>query len=388
MSSRFQHVLTHSIAPTVAMLAGIIGGIVLARDFPLGPNRQQDAALLTDTVAYVASHYVDPVTRSKLIDGAIEGMFNRLDPHSKYLEVESMSALQAEAHGRYAGIGIEVSLVDDWFTVVSTMADSPAQRADVLPGDRITSVDGESLRGERLGDLVQKLRGPAGSRVALHLIRDDTGRDVELTRERIELASISITEPRAGILLLRVSLFHDHTAEEIRDAIGTALEKATPLHGLVLDLRGNPGGLLTSAVEVSDLFIDQGLIVRTAGRSDESHVSYAATPGDVIAGRPIGVLIDAGTASAAEVVAAALQDHERAVIFGTRSYGKGSVQTLFRVPGERGIKLTTARYFGPSGRSIDGIGVQPDVIWQGDYETLTTHAVERLAAETTIPAPV
>jgi carboxyl-terminal processing protease len=268
------------------------------------------------------------------------------------------------------------------------MADSPAQRADVLPGDRITSVDGLSLRGERLGDLVQKLRGPAGTRVALHLIRDDTGRDVELTREQIDLASISITEPRAGILLLRVSLFHDRTAKEIREAISTALEKATPLRGLVLDLRGNPGGLLTSAVEVSDLFIDQGLIVRTAGRSDESHVSYAATSGDVIAGLPIGVLIDAGTASAAEVVAAALQDHERAVIFGTRSYGKGSVQTLFRVPGERGIKLTTARYFGPSGRSIDGIGVEPDVIWRGDYETLTTHAVERLVAGKTIPAPV
>lgn len=375
-----------SFLPTLAMITGVIGGILLSRAYPVGDIRQQDAALLTSTVAYVASHYVDPVSNRRLVDGAIEGMFNRLDDHSRYLEPASMRKLQSEAHGQYAGIGIEVSLVDGYFTVVSTVAGSPAERFDVRPGDRIRSVDGKSVKGLRLGDLVLMLRGPAGTRFDLGLERGEAMLSPTLVREDIRFASVHVSEPARGIPLLRISVFHDHTASEIRKAIDRQKAAGAGVRGLVLDLRGNPGGTLPAAVEVSDLFLDSGLIVRTAGRSADSHSNYVATPGDVLDGLPVGVLIDGGTASAAEVVAAALQDHHRSLVFGTRSYGKGSVQTLFGVPGERGIKLTTARYFAPSGRSIDGIGVEPDVIWHGEYDALPAHANAQLLSSLQPPA--
>jgi carboxyl-terminal processing protease len=370
--------LLTSLLPTLAMIAGVVGGILLSRAFPVGEIRQQDAALLTSTVAYVASHYVDPVSRHRLVDGAIEGMFNRLDDHSRYLEPAAMHKLQSEAHGQYAGIGIEVSLVNGYFTVVSTVTGSPAERSDVRPGDRIKSVDGKSVKGLRLGDLVQLLRGPSGTRFALGLQRGEAMLNPILLREHIRFASVHVSDPVQGIPLLRISVFHDRTAREIHTAIERQKAASGGMRGLILDLRGNPGGTLPSAVAVSDLFLDSGIIVRTAGRSADSHSTYSATPGDVLEGLPVGVLIDGGTASAAEVVAAALQDHHRSLMFGTRSYGKGSVQTLFGVPGERGIKLTTARYFAPSGRSIDGIGVQPDVIWNGEYDALPAHAKAQL----------
>lgn len=370
--------LLTTLLPTLAMISGVIGGILLSRAYPVGEIRQQDAALLTSTVAYVAGHYVDPVSNHRLVDGAIEGMFSRLDDHSRYLEPESMRRLQSEAHGHYAGIGIEVALVDGYFTVVSTTTGSPAERADVRPGDRIRSVAGESVKGLRLGDLVQMLRGPAGTRFDLGLQRGAAMLNPTVLREDIRLASVHLSEPVSGIPVLRISVFHDRTASEIRKAIDHQKTTGEGVRGLILDLRGNPGGTLPAAVEVSDLFLDSGLIVRTAGRSADSHSVYNATPGDLLDGLPVGVLIDGGTASAAEVVAAALQDQHRSLVFGTRSYGKGSVQTLFGVPGERGIKLTTARYFAPSGRSIDGIGVEPDVIWHGDYDALPAHANAQL----------
>ena len=202
--------------PTLSMITGVIAGILLAREIPLGHISQPDSALLTSTVAYVAGHYVDPVSNHRLVDGAIEGMFNRLDPHSRYLEPASMQALQSEAHGHYAGIGIELSLVDGYFSIVGIMANSPAERAEVNAGDRITSVNGESVKGRRLGDMVQQLRGTPGSAISLGLKRADKSFNLTLYREKIEVTSVHTSEPADGITLLRISVFHENTAREIR----------------------------------------------------------------------------------------------------------------------------------------------------------------------------
>jgi carboxyl-terminal processing protease len=364
---------------TVVMLAGVIGGILLAREFPLGLLTQQDISRLTGTMSWVAGNYVDPVAGPTLVDHALEGLFERLDSNSQYLDPVSMRDISSEAHGHYAGIGIEISLIDGYFTVASVMSGSPAERASIAINDRITSIDGQSLRSLRIRDVKRMLRGTAGTDVMVTLVRGGAERiDVKLMRERITLDSVAASLPLQGIPLLRVSVFHEHTAGEIRSAITRQRDKGGELKGLLLDFRGNPGGLLPAAVEVADLFLDEGLIVLTSGRDADSHAQYSATRGDVLAGLPVGILIDAGTASAAEVVAAALQDHRRALLFGTRSHGKGSVQTLFAEPGQRGVKLTTARYVAPSGRSIDGVGVEPDVIWHGDYDALPAHAHQRL----------
>jgi len=371
--------VAHLLLMTLVMLGGVIGGVLLAREFPLGTLSQKDISRLTGTLAWVAGHYVDPVDNPTLVDYALEGLFERLDPHSQYLDPVSMRDLRSQAHGHYAGIGIEVSLIEGWFTVTSVMSGSPAERAAIAVADRITSVNGQSLRALRINDVQSMLRGTAGTEVTLGLVRGGKERiDLKLIRERIKLDSVEASLPLRGIPLLRVSVFHEHTAREIRTAIEAERATNGELKGLLLDFRGNPGGLLPSAVEVADLFLVEGLIVRTDGRDEKSHSEHSATQGDMLEGLPIAILIDERTASAAEVVAAALQDHQRALLFGTRSHGKGSVQTLFAEPGQRGVKLTTARYVAPSGRSIDGIGVEPDVIWQGDYDALPAHANQYL----------
>lgn len=371
--------ITNLLLMTLVMLGGVIGGVLLAREFPLGALSQKDISRLSGTMSWVAGNYVDPVESTTLVDYALEGLFERLDPHSQYLDPVSMRDLRSEAHGHYAGIGIELSLIDGWFTVTRVMSGSPAERAAITVDDRITNVNGHSLRTLRINDVKRMLRGVAGTEVTLIVVRDGEDRiELKLARERITLDSVKASLPLRGIPLLQVRVFHEHTAREIRTAIEAERTASGELQGLLLDFRGNPGGLLPSAVAVADLFLDGGLIVRTAGRDQQSHSEHSATQGDVLAGLPIGILIDERTASAAEVVAAALQDHQRALLFGTRSHGKGSVQTLFAEPDQRGVKLTTARYVAPSGRSIDGIGIEPDVIWHGEYDALPAHANQYL----------
>lgn len=359
------------------MATGVLFGVLFQRTFPLSP-RNDEQVLLDRTIQYVATHYVDEVTAQHLVDGALTGMFESLDSHSRYLGVDAMREIESEARGHYAGVGLEVALVDSFFTVIRTLPGTPADDARIEPGDRLTTIQGESLRGKRIGDVIQMLRGATDTDVVLHVRRGDHLRTVRLRRQRIDLVSVEGGEHEPGTGVIRISLFTDSTAEAVTETLSTMDDAATPLTGLILDLRNNPGGLLTSAVAVADLFLTEGLIVRTVGRSPESTSRYEATIGDIAHNLPLAILTDGATASAAEVLTGALQDARRAIVIGSRTYGKGSVQTLFGIEGKRGIKLTTARYFTPAGKMIDGKGIEPDIEWSGDYESLPAFAAMTL----------
>ncbi len=360
------------LAATLCMATGVLLGVLLQQTWPLVPGKEH-SVLLDRTIHYVETHYVEEVTIEHLVDGALTGMFESLDAHSRYLDVDAMREIESEARGHYGGVGLEVSLVDGYFTVIRTLPGSPAESAGIEPGDRLTAVEGEPLRGKRIGDVIQMLRGTAESDVALDIRRGEQLRNVRLRRQQIDLISVEGDEVEPGTGVIRISLFTDKTSDAVTRMLASMGDKA-PLRALILDLRNNPGGLLTSAVDVADLFLAQGLIVRTEGRAPESSTSYEATIGDIAHDLPLAILVDGATASAAEVVTGALQDAGRAIIIGSRTYGKGSVQTLFGIEGTKGIKLTTARYFTPAGTMIDGKGIEPDVKWTGDYESLPTFA--------------
>lgn len=359
------------------MATGMLFGVMLQQVHPLSPRHEQEV-LLDQTIDYVTTHYVDEVTQEHLVDGALTGLFESLDSHSRYLGVDAMREIESDARGHYGGVGLEVSLVDQYFTVIRTLPGTPADRAGVEPGDRLTAIADESLRGKRIGDVIQMLRGTPETDVVLEVRRGAHRRTLRLRRQNIDTISVEgeRIEPDTGVI--RISLFTDKTADEVKNILAILNSVATPLQGLILDLRNNPGGLLTSAVDVTDLFLADGLIVRTQGRSPESTSRYEATVGDIAPDLPLAILTDGATASAAEVVTGALQDRKRAVVIGSRTYGKGSVQTLFGIEGKRGIKLTTARYYTPGGKVIDGKGIEPDVDWTGDYEALPAFAAMSL----------
>jgi len=261
--------------------------------------------------------------------------------------------------------------------VIRTLPGTPAEDARIKPGDRLTAVQGESLRGKHIGDVIQMLRGAAETDVVLDIRHGEQLRNVRLRRQRIDLISVEGDEVEPGTGVIRISLFTDNTSDAVTKILAT-MDDETPLRALILDLRNNPGGLLTSAVDVADLFLADGLIVRTEGRAPESTSRYEATIGDIAHDLPIAILTDGATASAAEVVTGALQDAKRAIVIGSKTYGKGSVQTLFGIEGTKGIKLTTARYFTPAGTMIDGKGIEPDIKWAGNYESLPAFAANIL----------
>ncbi|MCP5184201.1 MAG: S41 family peptidase [Pseudomonadales bacterium] len=362
-------------ALTLTLATGVLLGITLHQALPMNGPDHAELRRLNRLIEYVHDNYVDAIGYDKLVDGAMSGMFEQLDAHSRLLDAESMQELTEETHGDYGGIGIEVSLVDGFFTVIHALDDSPARSSGIVAGDRITAVDAQALKGRRLGELTELLRGKPGTPVSLRVVGEGGTRDVTLTRERIDLGAVTSRRLAGDVGYVRVTLFHENTAEKLRRAIETLDAKgAAPLAGLILDLRNNPGGLLTAAVAVADLFLEDGAIVHTAGRGAESSVAYSATPGGIRDSLPLVILIDGATASAAEVVTAALHDRQRATVMGTKSYGKGSVQTLFGIDQGRGIKLTTAHYTTPDGQDIDGIGIAPDIPWDGDYDALVDAA--------------
>lgn len=364
------------LAATLCMATGVLLGVLLQQTYPLVPGNEQ-ALLLNRTIHYVATHYVEEVPVKHLVDGALAGMFESLDAHSRYLDVDAMRAIESEARGHYGGIGLEVALVDGYFTVIRTLPGTPAEDARIKPGDRLTAVQGESLRGKHIGDVIQMLRGAAETDVVLDIRHGEQLRNVRLRRQRIDLISVEGDEVEPGTGVIRISLFTDNTSDAVTKILAT-MDDETPLRALILDLRNNPGGLLTSAVDVADLFLADGLIVRTEGRAPESTSRYEATIGDIAHDLPIAILTDGATASAAEVVTGALQDAKRAIVIGSKTYGKGSVQTLFGIEGTKGIKLTTARYFTPAGTMIDGKGIEPDIKWAGNYESLPAFAANIL----------
>jgi carboxyl-terminal processing protease len=311
----------------------------------------------------VKAQYVDKVDDHTLIKGAIDGMLSSLDPHSSYVEASDFDVLKATTDGNYGGLGITVGVEDGAVKIVSPMEDTPAWRAGLKSGDYITHINGELLYGLSLDEAVEKMKGAPGTNVKLSIVRPgrDKPFDVALVRERIELRPVK-WEIKDGIGIININSFAGNTGDATKAAM-IAIDKATggkPL-GYVVDLRSNPGGLLDQAIDVSDAFLERGEIVSQRGREKDDIERYYATPGDMAHGLPVVVLIDPGSASAAEIVAGALQDHHRALILGERSFGKGSVQTVQVMGPKSALRLTTARYYTPSGRSVQAGGIDPDI---------------------------
>ena len=315
----------------------------------------------------IRDEYVEEVSPSDLIDAAIEGMIASLDPHTKYHNPKSYKEVQVQARGEFGGLGIEVTMEGGYVKVIAPIDDTPAQRAGIEPGDLVTHLDDEPVLGLTLQQAVDKMRGPANSEITLTIRRDGVEEDLEfpITRAIIKIRSVRAEVVNDEVILARISTFSEHTSDDLDEILGDLWEEqGDNVLGAVLDLRRNPGGLLDQAIAVSDAFLDQGEIVSTRGRDHSGIFRFNANKGDIIDGLPLVVLIDSGTASASEIVAGALQDHGRALILGTRSFGKGSVQTVLPLGGTGGgaLRLTTARYYTPSGRSIQEQGIDPDIV--------------------------
>ncbi len=357
----------------VAGIAAGPGGSLLERQFGIAPaaaqgtDQQQTFHLMNLFSAVfqrVRTDYVEPVSDQTLVDNALEGMLSGLDPHSSYLTEQQWRDMQTETTGRFGGIGLEVTDSGGLLQVVSPIDGTPAADAGIKPGDLITAVDGKTVEGLSLTQAVKEMRGAPNTKLRLTIKRDGQTQPLELTLVRQIIRVQTVKSRLAGdIGVIRISEFTEQTQPGLRAAIATLRQQnGGRLRGLVLDLRNDPGGLLDQAVAVANDFIDRGVIVSTRGRHADDNHSWSASPGDMIAGNlPIVVLTNNGTASAAEIVAGALQDDHRALILGIRSFGKGSVQTLIPMPGNGAIRLTTARYYTPLGRSIQGLGITPDV---------------------------
>jgi carboxyl-terminal processing protease len=318
----------------------------------------------TEIFGRIKQDYVEPVSDKKLLEDAIRGMLSGLDPHSAYLINEEYKELQEGTTGQFGGLGIEVGMENGFVKVVSPIDDTPAQKAGIKSGDLIVRLDDKPVKGMTLAEAVKLMRGEPGSQIVLTVVREGAEAPLkfELTRDIIKVRSVKSRMLEKNYGYLRISSFQSGTGEGLVDAIDELKkENEAPLKGIVLDLRNNPGGVLNAAVDVSDAFIQSGLIVYTEGRIKNSEMRFNATPDDVINGAPIVVLINGGSASASEIVAGALQDHKRAIIMGEKSFGKGSVQTILPTSNGGAVKLTTARYYTPSGRSIQAEGIEPDV---------------------------
>ena len=320
--------------------------------------------LFGDVFERTRSQYVEEVEDKTLVENAINGMLSSLDPHSGYLNEESFNEMRVNTKGEFGGLGIEVTMENGFVKVVSPIDDTPAFRAGVLAGDYIVEIDGETVMGMALSDAVDKMRGKVGSEIKLVIRRESEPEPIELTltRDIIKIQSVRFhTEGNAGYI--RITTFNQNTQPGLDKAIEEIKkELGTKLIGYVLDLRNNPGGLLDQAISVSDTFLDHGEIVSTRGRHESDTKRDNATSGDAADGLPMVVLINGGSASASEIVSGALQDHKRAILLGTKSFGKGSVQTVIPLPGHGAMRLTTARYYTPSGRSIQATGIEPDIL--------------------------
>jgi carboxyl-terminal processing protease len=326
---------------------------------------QHEAHLLAEAMARVKHDYVDDVDDDRLVEAAIRGMLADLDPHSAFLGPDEFDDIRVSTSGRYSGIGVDLGVEDGRVVVVAPVDGSPASRAGILAGDVILSVDGMPLDVSDLDDAVHLMRGPLGTRVVLMIRREgvDEPLEIALDRGQIEVQSVRAELLDAGDAYVRISHFTDATAQDLRRALADLERQAgRALPGLVLDLRNNPGGVLDAAVAVADVFLDRGLIVSAEGRMPDARFRANATPGDLLDGAPLSILVNRGSASAAEIVAGALKDHRRATIIGTSTFGKGSVQTIIPLSAGNAIKLTTSRYYTPSGMSIHARGVAPDVV--------------------------
>lgn len=372
MSNRVQTLIAAFVGVAVGAGVMLVTGVFAGRDAatptapaaPVPVVAQSGHELLDEVAEHVRREYVDPVSPGVLEQAAVEGMVESLDPHSTFLDAAEYDEMQVSTAGSYSGVGIEVAEQDGRVVVVAPIEGSPAERAGVLSGDVLLEVDGKPVEPAALDETIERMRGHAGSSVHLVLAREGEPEPLQFELERSEVHVHTVrAEPLPGRYgYVRVTHFSDSTPGDF-DAALIALQSASdaPLKGLVLDLRDNPGGVLESAVGVADSFLDAGLIVRADGRTPESRFEMDATSGDLLGGAPVVVLVDRGSASGAEIVAGALRDHGRATLMGERTFGKGSVQTVMPLSNGEALKLTTSRYFTPSGRSIQERGLEPDV---------------------------
>src|SRR6266404_3587374 len=353
----------------IAAAAGAVFLCTLHQDVgAAAPSNTSDSYkqldLFGDVFELVRADYVDDVSDETLIEGAINGMLTALDPHSNYLNSKNFNDMKVQTRGEFGGLGIEVSMENGLVKVVSPIDDTPAAHAGLKPGDLITHLDGNPVQGLTLPEAVEKMRGPVNSDINLTIRRESQEPfDVKLTRAIIKIQSVRSHLEGKNIGYIRVTSFNEQTDVGLNNAMKNLKQQAdNKLIGVILDLRNNPGGLLDQAVAVSDAFLEKGEIVSTRGRRADDAQRYNARAGDIATGLPMAVLINGGSASASEIVAGALQDHHRAVLIGTKSFGKGSVQTIIPLAGHGAMRLTTARYYTPSGRSIQARGIDPDIV--------------------------
>ena len=339
------------------------GSSVFADESKQERDTYKNLETFANVLTLIQQYYVDEVNSSKVINGAINGMVSSLDPHSAYMTPEDFKSLEEETSGSFTGIGIEISVRNGVLTAVAPIEGTPADKQGIKSGDQIIRINGELTKTMTLMEAVKKLRGIKGTTVNISIHREgwkDT-KDLTLVREAIPLISVKSMELEPGILYIRVSNFQATTTKDVNSAL-KRFRKKYPLQGLVLDLRNNPGGLLDQAVKVADIFLDRGVIVSTKGRNNQEQMVYEAHPDGSKSGFPMVVLVNGGSASGSEIVAGALQDHKRAIIMGTTTFGKGSVQTILPLPDGAGIRLTTAKYYTPSGESIQATGIKPDMV--------------------------
>ena len=366
------------IAATVGGLLGIaiapqLAGPLLASETDQAKTYKQ-LELFGDIFDRIRAKYVEDVDDTKLIEAAINGMLTSLDPHSSYLSPDDADDMRIQTRGAFGGLGIEVTQEEGFVKVIAPIDETPAAEAGVEPGDFITHVDGEGLLGLTLDAAVQLMRGPVGSKIVITIVRESEPEPFDITIIRDTIKLTAVRDRSIGkTIVMRVSTFNDQTYPILKDGIAKQIEAAGGIdnvNGFVVDLRNNPGGLLNQAIMVSDAFLEKGEIVSTRGRDPATGDRWNARSGDLAEGKPIVVLINGGSASASEIVAGALQDHHRAIVVGTKSFGKGSVQTIMPLTGAGAMRLTTARYYTPSGRSIQALGVSPNIIVEQPRRTL------------------
>jgi carboxyl-terminal processing protease len=359
----------------MAAFGGVVAGALIVTQW-VGPLVAQTAGkdtsvyqqldLFGDVFERIRAQYVEEVDSKKLIEAAVNGMLTSLDPHSSYMNAEDYAAMQVETKGEFGGLGIEVTQQDGYVKVVSPIDGTPADKAGITSGDLIIKVDGKSVNGLTMDQAVDLMRGPIGSEIIITVVREGVKEpfDVSIIRDTIKVAAVK-GRLIGTTIVVRITSFTDQTFSGLQSELKKAADEAGGMDkvtGVVLDLRNNPGGLLMQAVDVSDAFLTEGEIVSTRGRNPQDNERFNATEGDLTNGKPVVVLINGGSASASEIVAGALQDHHRAIVVGTKSFGKGSVQTIIPVRGEGAMRLTTSRYYTPSGRSIQALGVMPDIV--------------------------
>ncbi|MBB6519868.1 S41 family peptidase [Pseudoteredinibacter isoporae] len=366
---------------SLALCVGLATGISHAQDAASDQNAQQgadqgvaqsneqgrlpldDLRTFTRVFEDIRSGYIEEVDDATLFEYAIKGMLSELDPHSTFLDASNFDNLKENTTGQYGGLGIEVGMEDGFVKVISPMDDTPASTAGIEAGDLIVQIDGKSIKGKSLAEAIELMRGEKGSKITLKVMRDglEKPKDIEIIRDYIKVTSVRsrLLDDHYG--LIRIAQFQIPTGKDFVKAIEKLKSEAEPLKGLIIDLRNNPGGVLRASVQVADALMDGGQVVYTEGRIKGANAEFNAEPGDITDGMPVIVLINGGSASASEIVAGALQDHDRAVILGTRSFGKGSVQSVIPISKEKAIKLTTSLYFTPNGRSIQAQGIEPDI---------------------------